>query len=161
MSTSSWLLPEDPPTPPPLGQSEVGSLTGSVCSALSQLPQESLLQCSGVSLLENRPGPLLTGTVSVGASSAKGCKCVCVCVRAHARMCPGHLYLCVKVCHCVCVELWGKGSLWGDSMFGSEPRLGTTRAREPPAKQSPQAHPQGGCCPGRIGVGAESQPPED
>ena len=49
-------------------------------SALSQLLQESLLQRSGDSVLENGPGPLLTGTVSVGASRGKGSKCVSVCV---------------------------------------------------------------------------------
>lgn len=36
--------------------------------SLSQLPQESVLQCSEVPLLENRPGLVLTGTVSAGAS---------------------------------------------------------------------------------------------
>lgn len=101
MSASSWLLPSLT-----LGQSEVARSQG--LSALSQLPQGSVLQCSGVSLLENRPGPLPTGTVSVGTSRVKSGKCVCVCVCARALE-P----LCEVMCRCVCVELWWWGVLSG------------------------------------------------
>lgn len=75
MSASSWLLP----------LAHTGSDRGQVhskgLSALSQLLQESLSpERSGVSL-EDGPGPLLTGTVSVGASRGKkGSKYVSVCV---------------------------------------------------------------------------------
>lgn len=86
-------------------------------SALSQLLQESLLQRSGVSLLENGPGPLLTGTVSVGASRGKGSKCVSVCVfcvgpRVPVRLCEG-MSLCVYG-----TVGGGQGVLCGDGMFG-------------------------------------------
>ena len=70
-----WFCLSTSSSHPPLPQagSEGGRVAhgGGGSVLLSQLPQESLLQCSGVSLLENRPGPLLTGTVSKGACRGK------------------------------------------------------------------------------------------
>ena len=128
MSASSWLLPSLT-----LGQSEVARSQG--LSALSQLPQGSVLQCSGVSLLENRPGPLPTGTVSVRTSRGKSSKCVCVCVCVCAL---GHLNLCVKVC--VAVSAWNFGGV-GCSLWGPRVWLSICMLVNPPSKQKLQAQP--------------------
>lgn len=76
----------------------------------SVLPQESVLQCFGVPLLENCAGPLPTGPVSVWAGAGQGqgqgplcmiCGCACFCPQDY-----------MSLCLCGAGEGWKVGQLW-------------------------------------------------